>query len=105
VAIEFHDVDIVTETFNSLVEKLKRDFYIVPIHINNMGGMAPFHFPTAPEITFLNKRFYNSIPSPSRLEYPVAGLDRPIFLSNFHLRSPIGARQRNPSNKSCNWAP
>lgn len=77
VAIEFHDVDIVTETFNSFVEKLKRDFYIVHIHANNMGGMAPFHFPTAPEITFLNKRFYNSIPSPSRLEYPVAGLDRP----------------------------
>jgi hypothetical protein len=77
VAIEFHDVDIVTEMFNSFVGKLKRDFYIVHIHANNMGGMAPFHFPIAPEITFLNKRFFNSIPSPSRLEYPVAGLDRP----------------------------
>jgi hypothetical protein len=76
-AIEFHDVDIVTGLFNSLVEKIKRDFYIVHIHANNMGGMAPFHFPIAPEITFLNKRFFNSVPSPSQLEYPVPGLDNP----------------------------
>jgi hypothetical protein len=76
-AIEFHDVDIVTGLFNSLIEKIKRDFYIVHIHANNMGGMAPFHFPIAPEITLLNKRFFNSIPSPSRLQYPVSGLDHP----------------------------
>jgi hypothetical protein len=76
-AIEFHDVDIVTERFNSLVEKLKRDFYIVHIHGNNMGGIAPFNFPMAPEITFLNKRFFNSAPQPSRLKYPVEGLDSP----------------------------
>ena len=59
-AIEFHDVDIVPQRFNSLVEKIKRDFYIVHIHGNNMGGIAPFNFPIAPEITFLNKRFFNS---------------------------------------------
>ena len=76
-AIEFHDIDVVTELFNDLVEKIKRDFYIVHIHGNNMGGIAPFNFPIAPEITFLNKRFFNSVPPPSRLRYPVQGLDRP----------------------------
>ena len=76
-AIEFHDVDIVPGLFNSLVGKIRRDFHIVHIHGNNMGGMAPFHFPIAPEITFLNKRFVSSAPAPSRLKYPVPGLDRP----------------------------
>jgi len=77
IAIEFHDVDILSDRFNSLVEKIKHDFYIVHIHANNMGGTAPFHFPIAPEITFLNKRFFNSPPPPSRLRYPVPGLDQP----------------------------
>jgi hypothetical protein len=78
-AIEFHDVDIVPEMFNSFVEKIKRGFYVVHIHANNMGGVAPFNFPIAPEITFLNKRFFKSAPGPSRLTYPVPGLDRPNY--------------------------
>jgi hypothetical protein len=76
-AIEFHDVDILSELFNSFVEKIKHDFYIVHIHGNNMGGMTPLNFPIAPEITFLNKRFFDSAPPPSRLKYPIPGLDRP----------------------------
>ena len=75
--IEFHDVDILSDRFNSLVGKIKRDFHIVHLHGNNMGGTTPFNFPIAPEITFLNKRFFKSAPSPSRLKYPVPGLDRP----------------------------
>jgi hypothetical protein len=77
IAIEFHDVDILSEQFSSLVEKIKRDFYIVHVHGNNMGGAAPSGFPIAPEITFLNKRFFSSPPPPSRLKYPIPGLDRP----------------------------
>jgi hypothetical protein len=76
-AIEFHDVDTRPDLFNSLVEKIKRDFYIVHIHGNNMGGLARFNFPKAPEITFLCKRFFNSVPSPSCSKYPIPGLDRP----------------------------
>jgi hypothetical protein len=75
-AVEFHDVDILPDLFNSLVEKIKRDFHIVHIHANNMGGKAPFNFPINPEITFLNKRFFNSVPPPSRLKYPIPALDR-----------------------------
>jgi len=75
--IEFHDVDILPERFCSLIAKIKRDFYIVHIHGNNMGGVAPFHFPIAPEITFLNRRFVEGVPVPSSLEYPVPDLDRP----------------------------
>ncbi len=78
-AIEFHDVDIVPQMFNSFIGKIKRDFHVVHIHGNNMGGIAPFNFPIAPEITFLNKRFFNSAPGPSRLTYPVPGLDRPNY--------------------------
>jgi len=77
IAIEFHDVDILTGPFIGLIEKLKRDFHIVHIHGNNMGGVAPFNFPIAPEITFLNKRFFRSPPSPSCSRYPIRGLDRP----------------------------
>jgi predicted amino acid racemase len=77
-AIEFHDVDILPGQFNSLIEKIKRDFHIVHLHGNNMGGMA-FHFPIAPEITFLNKRFFSASPSPSQLKYPVRGLDSPNY--------------------------
>jgi hypothetical protein len=76
-AIEFHEVDILPELFDTLVEKIKRDFYIVHFHANNQGGLAPFHFPIAPEITFLNKRFFNSAPRLSNLKYPVPELDRP----------------------------
>jgi hypothetical protein len=77
IAIEFHDVDILPSLFNSLIEKIKQDFYIVHIHGNNMGGLAPFHFPIAPEITFLHKRFFNAAPPPSTMKYPIPGLDRP----------------------------
>ena len=76
-AIEFHDVDILSDQFNSLVGKIKHDFYIVHVHGNNMGGTTPSGFPIAPEITFLSKRFFKSAPSPSTLQYPVPGLDRP----------------------------
>jgi hypothetical protein len=76
-AIEFHDVDIVSSLFSSLIEKIKRDFYIVHIHGNNMGGTAPFNFPIAPEITFLHRRFFDAAPVLSDLKYPVSGLDQP----------------------------
>ena len=77
IAVEFHDVDLAPDRFNSVVEKLKQDFYIVHIHGNNLGRKTSFNFPAAPEMTFLNKRFFPSVPPPSRLKYPVAGLDRP----------------------------
>ena len=76
-AIEFHEIDVRPELFNSLIDRIKRDFYIVHIHGNNLGGLAPFHFPISPEITFLNRRFFEQAPSPSALKYPVPELDRP----------------------------
>ena len=63
------------------------------IHGNNMGGTTPFRFPNAPELTFLNKRFFSSPPSLSSLKYPVPGLDNPnhprlplAFAFEFHWR-------------------
>ena len=78
-AIEFHDVDILTQRFTSLVEKIKREFHIVHIHGNNLAGVTPSGFPMAPEITFLSKRFFDSSPQPTRLSYPVKGLDSPNY--------------------------
>lgn len=78
-AIEFHDVDILAARFNALVQKLKHGFHIVHIHGNNLGGVTPSGFAMAPEITFLNKRFFASPPRPSSLKYPVAGLDSPNY--------------------------
>jgi hypothetical protein len=77
IAMEFHDVDILPDRFAALVEKIKREFHIVHIHGNNMGGATPSGFPIALEMTFLNKRFFSSPPPPSRLKYPVPGLDSP----------------------------
>jgi len=76
-AIEFHDVDAQPRLFGSIVEKIRHDFYIVHIHGNNMGGLTSYNFPKAPEITFLNKRFFDSVPPPSSSKYPILGLDRP----------------------------
>jgi len=78
-AIEFHDVDILHDSFNSFIEKLKRDFHIVHIHGNNLGGLTPFHFPMAPEITFLNKSFFDAPPPLSQRKYPIPELDRPNY--------------------------
>jgi hypothetical protein len=75
--VEFHEADIAPDLFNATIAKIKRDFHIVHIHGNNMGGLAPFHFPMSPEITFLNKSFFGSPPTLSRLQYPIPGLDRP----------------------------
>ncbi len=77
-AIEFHDVDIVTERFNSLVEKIKRDFHIVHIHGNNMGGISPLQFPDrAGDHLPQQAVFQRGSAAQSRLKYPVEGLDRP----------------------------
>ena len=71
------DVDILPERFTGLIDVIKRDFELVHFHANNQGGLAPFHFPNAPEITFLNKRCFDAVPTPSLKTYPVAGLDAP----------------------------
>lgn len=78
-AIEFHDVDIVAERFNDLIQKLKRDFHIVHIHGNNLGGRTSFDFPIAPEMTFLSKRFFAGNPPLSNAKFPSPGLDSPNF--------------------------
>lgn len=76
-AIEFHDVDILPELFNECIGRIRQKFHIVHIHGNNFAGLAPFNFPSAPEITFLNKRLFTAEPSPSQFRYPVRDLDSP----------------------------
>ena len=77
--IEIHESISCPALFNALIEKIKQDFYIVHIHGNNMGGTTPFHFRNAPELTFLNKRFFSSPPSSSSSEIPGPAFDNPIL--------------------------
>jgi hypothetical protein len=106
-AIEFHDVDILPERFKALIDAIKRDFHIVHFHANNMGGLAPFHFPNAPEITFLNKRFFNAEPALSEKTYPVRRTRRPqpARASRLQVRVLNACGYFNPRNRFCNSPP
>lgn len=76
-AVEFHDIDLLSERFNALIKEIKQHFYVVHVHGNNMGGTTPSNFPIALEITFLNKRLFAEPPAPSQASYPLQNLDRP----------------------------
>jgi FkbM family methyltransferase len=77
IAIEFHDVDILPDMFNECIEKIRQKFHVAHIHGNNYAGLAPFNFPSAPELTFLNKRLFTAAPAASALSYPLRELDSP----------------------------
>jgi hypothetical protein len=75
--IEFHEIDLLPDTFSSLIKEIKRKFHIVHIHGNNNEGVSSFDFPIVMEITFQNKKCFSATPLPSALTYPVSDLDRP----------------------------
>jgi len=77
IAIEFHDVDIFPDVFNSVIEAMRRKFHVVHVHANNYGDLGPFNFPSALEITFLNRRLLAQDPPKSTRRYPLPGLDQP----------------------------
>ncbi len=75
-AVEFHDLDLHPEAFNAAIAAIRHEFHLVHVHANNYGDLGPGGFPSALEITFLNKRLARD-PVPSMRAYPVEGLDRP----------------------------
>ena len=76
-AIEFHEVDILYDTWLDLINKIKDKFNIVHIHANNFSEIGTKKIPNAWEITFENKKFFNSITKPSNYSYPIKGIDMP----------------------------
>lgn len=77
IAIEFHDLDIHPQSFNSILDDIRQKFHVVHVHANNYADLSPFNFPNALEVTFLNKRLFEQDPAASAHRYPLAGLDQP----------------------------
>jgi hypothetical protein len=77
IAVEFHDIDLLRQRFDELIDKAKEQFHIVHVHANNIVGLAPGNFPIVLELTFLNKRRFTAPALPSLAEYPIPGLDQP----------------------------
>ena len=78
IAVEFHDVDIHGDELARIVSSLKDKFYVAHVHGNNITGYVPAtNIPMTLEVSFVSKRLYDAVPSPSEDDYPREGLDWP----------------------------
>jgi len=77
ITIELHDVDILFDTVNKHIEKLKEYFDVVHIHINNNGGISADGIPRVIEVTFENKKIFSGESRLSDLQYPILDIDSP----------------------------
>jgi hypothetical protein len=77
ITIELHDVDVLFDTVNKHIEKLKEYFDIVHIHTNNYGGVSADNIPRVIEVTFENKKIFSGKSRLSDLQYPILDLDSP----------------------------
>ena len=80
-AIEFHEVDILTDRFMDLIGRLGRVYDLVHVHANNFSGLGPNGWPVALELTYERKDLGGD-PAPdsgigAERTYPLAGLDGP----------------------------
>ena len=76
-AIEFHHIDILSETWLDVIEKIKDKFNIVHIHGNNFADIGPQKIPSILEITFENKTIMGTTTKLSNHTYPIQGIDNP----------------------------
>lgn len=83
--IEFHDLKNRLRELESIVNELKKQFYIVHIHGNNYSGgfyiyreSSDIYFPDVAEMTFVRKTcvLHEDI-SMDEFDYPTQGLDYP----------------------------
>jgi hypothetical protein len=77
IVIELHEVDILYDSVDKHVEKLKEYFDIVHMHINNCGGIGADKSPCVIEFTLENKKIFSGKSRLSNLKYPIPGLDSP----------------------------
>ncbi|MDR1877620.1 MAG: hypothetical protein LBQ84_08375 [Flavobacteriaceae bacterium] len=76
--IEFHELDIVGEKFEEIINLLSVQFYIAHIHANNFGELIyNTNLPKVLEITFINKAMLSDTVMLSTYKYPIQKLDFP----------------------------
>ncbi|GHV65355.1 hypothetical protein FACS1894199_05820 [Bacteroidia bacterium] len=75
VVVEFHELDIVAERFEEMIDLFSTHFDIAHVHANNTGGVYTTQ-PVLLEVTFINKVLTGGAPFSSRT-YPIEGLDFP----------------------------
>jgi hypothetical protein len=74
--IEFHNLDILSNNFTTIIDEMSEYFYIAHVHANNhCGYIYPTKLPTTLEITFINKNLISENPVDSTYSYPILGLD------------------------------
>ncbi len=76
-AIEFHELDILEESFLQFIDHIEDRFYITHIHANNYSSLTPRGGPNALEISLENKEIACGKAQPSMHQYPIAMLDQP----------------------------
>ncbi|TDW96638.1 hypothetical protein [Dinghuibacter silviterrae] len=77
-AIEFHDLDILWDSFARIMREAGREFVLTHVHGNNYTGLIPgTGIPKALEVTFVHKSLLPANLSPFKGEYPLPGLDHP----------------------------
>ena len=82
IVVEFHALDEFAENFNRIINKISKHFNIVHIHGNNFSKLLKNqNFPSAIEMTFINKSYCDNSIEPSFKEYPLDGLDQPNKIS------------------------
>lgn len=70
IVVEFHDVTKRPNDFKICLDKLKRDYTIVHMHLNNY---SPYN---VPELTLVNTHKYKQLlGQPTTKSYPMSGLD------------------------------
>jgi len=82
IVVEFHAIDKLAEDFNKIINKILKHFYIVHVHGNNYSKLLTNqNFPSAIEITFINKSHCDKNVKLSIKKYPLEGLDQPNKIS------------------------
>jgi hypothetical protein len=77
--VEFHDLDILWNDFNEIIDSFRPYYEITHVHANNHGPLIPdSNVPTALEITFIKKNLIlERFPDQDDISYPISGLDHP----------------------------
>jgi hypothetical protein len=77
--VEFHDLDILWNDFNVIIDSLRPYYEITHVHSNNHGPLIPgSNVPIALEITFIKKNLISErFPDRENVTYPIPGLDHP----------------------------
>jgi hypothetical protein len=75
--VEFHQLDVLGDKFEKIIDLFSPQFAIAHIHGNNYGSLIPgTNLPETLEVTFINRTLLTS-ENLSTQDYPIPGLDFP----------------------------